>query len=145
MASPGWVAVAMDTVTPARRSQIMRKVRSKDSTAEWTVRRLVFGMGYRYRLHQATLPGKPDLVFSGRRKVIFVNGCFWHGHDACIRARLPKTNLDYWARKIERNVRRDKKTLDALCEAGWRSLVIWECELRELTAVSARIREFLDA
>lgn len=110
------------------RSEIMRAVRSKDTTPEMIVRRLVHGMGYRYSLHRKDLPGNPDLVLSSRRKVVLVNGCFWHGHDCVRGARQPKANSDYWRIKIARNVDRDGRTLQALQSAGWHVLTVWECE-----------------
>lgn len=134
----------MDTVTSARRSAIMRRVQSKNTSAEMSVRRIVYGMGYRYRLHRKDLPGKPDLVFASRKKILFVNGCFWHSHNACNRARIPIANRDYWAKKIQRNVERDASQHAALSAAGWQIFVVWECELRDATALRARIREFLN-
>lgn len=134
----------MDTVTVARRSAIMRLVRSKDTGAELKVRSLVFGMGYRYRLHDKNLPGKPDLVFSSRKKAIFVNGCFWHSHKLCKRARIPRTNREYWSAKIARNVQRDQENLTALYASGWLPLVVWECELHDVMALKMKIKEFLD-
>lgn len=133
-----------DTVDGERRSQIMRSVRSKNTGAEWAVRRQIFAMGYRYRLHCKDLPGKPDIVFSKKKKVIFVNGCFWHGHIACPRAKMPQSNRDYWTQKIGRNMQRDRSNLQALNDSGWRALVIWECELRDAQALKNRIRDFLN-
>lgn len=114
-------------ISPTR-SQIMRAVRSKDTAPEMIVRRLLHGMGYRYRLHQRELPGNPDLVFPSRHKIVFVNGCFWHGHDCLRGARKPKDNSDYWCAKIGRNVERDSDNLQALQSAGWQVLTVWECE-----------------
>ena len=122
----------------------MRAVKGKNTIPEMAVRRLVHGMGYRYRLHRKGLPGKPDLVFGPRRKVIFVHGCFWHGH-ACERGkRVPKANRDYWTRKIARNRQRDQEHLAALHAARWQVLVIWECEV-EYADAEHRLRRFLDA
>src|SRR5690606_3067519 len=117
------------TETAAQRSQIMRAVKSRDTKPELVVRRLLHGMGYRYRLHRPDLPGKPDIVFTSRRKVIFIHGCFWHGHDCPRGARVPATNTAYWIAKIGRNVTRDQKSLAELADAGWAALVLWECEL----------------
>lgn len=133
-----------DVFTPAQRSNVMARVKAKNTTPELKVRRLVHALGYRYRLHRKDLPGKPDLVFAGRRKVIFVHGCFWHGHDCKRGARQPKQNADYWRTKISRTMARDQSTLERLADAGWFSLVIWECELKTLQAVQARIVAFLD-
>jgi len=122
----------------------MRKVGSKDTTPEMIVRKIAYKLGYRYRLHRKELPGNPDLAFIGRRKVIFVHGCFWHGHSMCKRARIPKTNRAYWSDKISKNTRRDEASLLALREMGWRAMVIWECELHDLRTLPMRIKEFLD-
>jgi len=124
------------------RSENMRRIRSKDMRPELAVRSLVHKMGYRYRLHRKDLPGKPDLVFATRRKVIFVHGCYWHGHG-CMIAHTPKSNLDYWTPKLARNRARDKKTLETLKEAGWDALVIWECETKVDTSLIERIQAFL--
>ena len=114
----------------ADRSRIMRAVRGTDTAPERKVRRLLYGRGYRYRLHRRDLPGKPDLVFLGRRKVIFVHGCFWHGHDCRRGDREPKSNVAYWRAKIARNRERDGEHLRALEGDGWSVLVVWECELK---------------
>lgn len=109
------------------------------------VRRMLHGAGYRYRLHRRDLPGKPDLIFAGRRKVIFVHGCFWHQHDveACLDGRKPKSNTGYWHDKLERNVARDQKAQSALREAGWDVLTVWECETTDATALLSRLICFL--
>ena len=134
----------VDTVTPEVRSRIMAKVKSKGMKPELRVRKLLHGLGYRYRLHRADLPGRPDLVFPARRKVVFVNGCFWHRHDNCGQVRLPATNRDYWQAKLERNYNRDRRNLALLREQGWAALTIWECQLRDLAAVAAQLTAFLD-
>lgn len=121
----------------------MRAVKGTDTAPELAVRRMVHAMGYRFRLHRADLPGKPDLVFPGLRRVIFVHGCFWHGHDCARGARMPKAHADYWSAKIGRNRTRDGAHLEALREDGWRALVIWECELKELARVKRRLAAFL--
>ena len=122
----------------------MRKVKSKDTKPEIIVRRLVHRMGYRFRLHRKELPGTPDLVFPLRKKVIFVNGCFWHGHDCKHGARIPSENRDYWVKKISGNVNRDMKNTDELAVLGWRTLVIWECELKDYAALGNKIVNFLE-
>ena len=124
------------------RSANMRAIRSTGMKPELAVRSLVHKMGYRFRLHKKDLPGKPDLVFGPRRKVIFVHGCFWHCHN-CKAAHVPKSNRDYWGPKLERNRTRDRKNLDALKAAGWQSLVIWECELKDAEGMCSRIKHFL--
>jgi len=123
----------------------MRAVKSKDTAPEMIVRRLVHGLGYRYRLHGKNLPGKPDLVFAGRRKVVFVHGCFWHGHDCKRGARPPKANADYWGPKITRNVERDNDHVTALQGAGWDVLTVWECETKaaDRDRLATRLRSFL--
>lgn len=108
------------------------------------VRRLLTRMGYRYRLHRADLPGKPDIAFVGRRKAIFVHGCFWHGHDCPRGARMPRANADYWRAKIARNRARDAETGEALARMGWLRLVVWECELRDPAALRRRLDGFLE-
>lgn len=134
-----------DTMTPAERAKRMSLIRCKDTEPEYVVRRLVHSMGYRYRLHGSRLPGKPDMVFAGRRKVIFVHGCFWHRHpDAdCDLARLPKSRLDFWLPKLEGNKQRDAVQMAALRQLGWNALVVWECQLRDRAGLEARIRQFL--
>lgn len=124
------------------RSANMRAIRSKDMRPELTVRRLVHKLGYRFRLHRADLPGKPDLVFGPRRKVIFVHGCFWHSHG-CKKAHVPKSNRDYWLPKLRRNKSRDARNLKALRTVGLKSIVIWECETQDEDALKERVKAFL--
>lgn len=133
----------MIEVSAEARSRIMRAVKGRDTGPEIIVRRLVFSMGYRYILHRADLPGKPDLAFMGRRKVVFVHGCFWHGHECVRGAREPKANREYWVAKIARNRDRDRRDAASLSSQGWKILVIWECELKDLTRVRDRLAEFL--
>ena len=121
----------------------MSRIRSKDMAPEIFVRRLVYAMGYRYRLHRSDLPGKPDLVFLNRKKIIFVHGCFWHQHTKCKDGHVPKSNIKYWQPKLERNVQRDKKTLKELKELGWKVLVVWECEIKDQESLSVKIEQFL--
>lgn len=131
------------TVTTTHRSQIMRAVKGKNTEPEMVVRRSVHRMGYRFRLHCLDLPGRPDLVFPRLHKVLFVNGCFWHGHDCARGARVPKTNRAYWQKKVAGNRARDKKSLGRLTSARWDCLVVWECELRSDSLLQVRLREFL--
>ena len=135
----------VDTVTPKRRSEIMSNIRAKDMKPEMRVRHLAHSMGYRYRLHRKDLPGRPDLVFPGRKKVIFVHGCFWHQHadPACKIARLPQSNRGYWLPKLERNAARDAQHAATLKKSGWEVLILWECEVEGDTGLRDRIREFL--
>lgn len=137
----------MDILTRNERSEIMRRVRSKDTRPEMSVRRMVYRMGYRYRLHDRRLPGSPDLVFRSRSKIIFVHSCFWHRHPdpQCRLARLPKSRLDFWIPKLEGNRERDLRNLELLRRSGWTVLVVWECSLRDADAVAQEISEFLES
>lgn len=131
-------------MTTPERSRIMRAVKGKDTKPELVVRSLLHGAGYRFRLHRRDLPGKPDLAFPGRRKALFVHGCFWHGHDCKRGARAPKENSEYWREKIARNRKRDGAHRLALEECGWSSLAVWECELTDRAGVMDKLRSFLD-
>lgn len=128
------------------RSANMRAIRSKDTKPELIVRRLIFNLGYRYRLHHENLPGKPDLAFLGKKKVVFVHGCFWHQHSSkkCKIAHQPKTNLVYWLPKLKRNKTRDRINKKKLAIMGWKSLIIWECEIKDLSYIERKILKFLD-
>ena len=132
------------TERPEDRSKVMRAVKGRDTEPEMTVRRLTHGMGYRYRLHRKDLPGKPDLAFPTRHKVILVHGCFWHQHHCSRGARTPKSSRAYWIPKLRRNKQRDAEHQIQLRNSGWRVLIIWECEIKNLDTVSARIRGFLE-
>ena len=149
----------MDTLTPAERGERMSRIRARDTSPEMTVRSFVHALGFRYRLHDRRLPGCPDLVFAARRKVIFVHGCFWHGHEChlfrwprsfwhrhnrCELARLPKSRLEFWLPKLEANKQRDARCRRALTALGWSSLVIWECELRDPLRVMFKTLMFLE-
>ena len=127
-----------------QRSSNMRAIKGFNTKPELLVRRMLHGMGYRYRLHRKDLPGKPDIVFGPRRKVIFIHGCFWHGHACSYGQRVPKTNTEYWTSKIAGNVERDRRQLEELSEASWTALTLWECELRDADAVRERLIAFLD-
>ncbi len=133
----------MDTLTRAQRSERMSLIRSKDTKPEIVVRRLVHSMGYRYRLHDKKMPGHPDIVFRSRSKVIFVHGCFWHLHRDCPHCRPPKSRQDYWRPKLKRNAERDEQVRRELHNLGWRSLVIWECELANSNKLARKIKKFL--
>jgi DNA mismatch endonuclease (patch repair protein) len=123
----------------------MRRIKSENTKPELLVRKLVHAQGYRYRLHRRDLPGKPDLTFASRRKVIFVHSCFWHGHEAedCPDRRRPKSNLTYWGPKLARNRERDGQARAALEQAGWHVLVVWDCETRARDALAAKLTDFL--
>lgn len=134
-----------DRISEARRSYNMQRIKSSNTEIELMVRRLVHSMGYRYRLHDRRLPGSPDIVFAGRKKVIFVHGCFWHQHPdpRCLDSRVPKSNQDYWISKLDRTQRRDSANQQDLSDSGWDSLIVWECELREIATVQSKIKDFL--
>ncbi len=132
----------MDTRTPEQRRRIMQSVKSKNTGPELVVRRLLHGMGYRYRLHRKDLPGRPDIVFGSRRKAIFVHGCFWHGHG-CSKGRLPKSRLAYWQPKVDKNRERDRTKLEQLQSMGWSVLTIWQCETADLQALASRLQDFV--
>lgn len=133
----------MDHIPPERRSWLMARIRGRHTKPEIAVRRIVFALGYRYRLHDSKLPGKPDLVFARIRKTIFVHGCFWHGHRLCRYGKLPKSRIDFWEKKISDNRQRDRRTLRHLKAMGWRSLVIWQCELKQSDKLLKKIDNFL--
>lgn len=135
----------MDTLTRKERSRIMALVKSKDTRPELLVRRLVHGLGYRYRLHVRHLPGCPDLVFSSRRKVIFVSGCFWHRHACPNGRRLPKSRVGFWGTKLEANKTRDMKKRRQLGKLGWKVLVVWECQTSRVKELTEKIVRFLDS
>ena len=122
----------------------MARIRSQDTQPEVTVRRLLYSLGYRYRLHRRDLPGSPDICFPPRKKVIFVHGCFWHRHDGCARASTPKTRTSFWEEKFRKNVIRDRRNITGLVEAGWETMVVWECETRDLERLAPRLVRFLD-
>jgi DNA mismatch endonuclease, patch repair protein len=134
-----------DVFTPEQRSAVMRRVKGKDTTPELKVRRLLTRLGARYRLHRKDLPGAPDIVLPGRKLVLFVHGCFWHGHDCARGARTPKQNQAYWLAKIDRNRARDIASRSTLEAAGWRVETLWECELKDEAALDVRLRDLLSA
>ena len=121
----------------------MRQIKSKDTTPELVLRSLVHHLGYRFRLHREDLPGKPDLVFPGRQRVIFLHGCFWHQHADCREGRMPGSRRDYWVPKLKRNRIRDAENQALLEEHGWGVLVIWECELKDPKSVTKKLKRFL--
>lgn len=127
-----------DTLTPAERSERMSRIRSSDTKPEIALRKALHKLGFRFRLHGHRLPGKPDIVLPKHRTVIFVHGCFWHRHSGCKVATTPKTNTDFWIDKFDRNQSRDTRNSEALTAAGWRVLVVWECELGNAAKVNSR-------
>ena len=127
------------------RSENMRRIRNKNSKPELLVRRLIYAMGYRYRLHGDKLPGSPDIVFTRKKKVIFVHGCFWHLHEGCKYSRIPKSNSDYWEPKLQRNKARDVENQNHLRETGWEYLVIWECQIIKIDDLLKTIKNYLES
>ena len=121
----------------------MRRIRAKNTVPEMIVRRLVHGLGFRYRLHVTALPGKPDLVFPRLSKIIEVRGCFWHQHKSCIDSHIPKSRIEYWRPKLQGNKRRDKQNEKKLIALGWNVCTVWECELKDLNEVKRRVARFL--
>nr|WP_319775888.1 very short patch repair endonuclease [uncultured Sphaerochaeta sp.] len=134
-----------DVFPTEKRSWIMSRVREKNTSPELKVRSLVHRLGFRFRLHKKDLPGKPDLVFPSRKKIIFVHGCFWHGHTCARGQRRPKTNCNYWSGKIQRNIDRDLKTQSELNSMGWDVFVVWECELKDMDVLCHRLQSFFAA
>jgi len=133
----------MDNVTKETRSRIMRSVHQKDTGPELVVRRLLHALGYRYRLHLSMLPGRPDIVFPGRKKVVFVHGCFWHSHEGCRRATKPSSNKVFWHNRLEGNKRRDAVNIERLEALGWEALVVWECQVKDIQELKRRVTDFL--
>ncbi|HIB12550.1 MAG TPA: DNA mismatch endonuclease Vsr [Dehalococcoidia bacterium] len=133
-----------DKLTSERRSANMSAIRSQGMKPELRVRRTAHAMGYRFRLHRRDLPGKPDLVFPGRQKAIFVHGCFWHQHVGCQDGRMPQSNTSYWWPKLMRNKERDVDHLTRLTTAGWKVLVVWECETVDHEDLSSQLQKFLE-
>ena len=136
-------AAVTDVYPPDKRSAVMRRVKGHGTRPELRVRQLIWRHGGRYRLNRADLPGKPDIVLAGRRLVVFVHGCFWHGHDCARGARVPKANRDYWVGKVGRNQVRDAAARERLAQLGWWVETVWECELRDAPALEARVAAWL--
>jgi DNA mismatch endonuclease, patch repair protein len=120
----------------------MQSVRSRDTGPERVVRSLLHKLGYRFRLHRKDLPGTPDIVFPGKKKIIFIHGCFWHGHN-CNKGRLPKSKIEFWSLKVARNQERDVQILSQLNSLGWKSMVVWQCELRDKDTLTKKLIDFL--
>ncbi|HEY5070487.1 MAG TPA: DNA mismatch endonuclease Vsr [Caulobacteraceae bacterium] len=133
-----------DVFSPRKRSAVMRRVKGRGTGPELVLRRLIWGLGGRYRLNRSDLPGKPDIVLSGRRLAVLVHGCFWHGHDCARGARIPKANRAYWTAKIDANRARDRFARAALEAAGWRVEVVWECHLKDRIELAARVAAWLE-
>ena len=133
----------MDVHNAKQRSFNMSQIRNRDTKPEMIVRKLTFALGFRYRLHRKDLPGKPDLVFAGAKKVVFVHGCYWHVHDCKYGRVVPKTNAVFWQTKRQSNVDRDMRDQAALAALGWQVLIVWECETRDVGALGERLSKFL--
>lgn len=133
----------MDTVSKERRSEIMGLVKARNTRPEVFVRRLFHRLGYRFRLHPKNLPGGPDFALPRHRVAVFVHGCFWHRHPGCPNTRTPKSRVEFWEEKFQGNMRRDKRARRLLSKAGWRVLVVWECELVDTEALAAKIQKFM--
>ncbi|NCC24260.1 MAG: DNA mismatch endonuclease Vsr [Deltaproteobacteria bacterium] len=133
----------MDVFSRAKRSQIMSRVGGKNTKPEIAVRSLLHSLGYRFRLHRKDLPGKPDITLPKYKKVIFVHGCFWHGHEDCPRAKRPSTNEEFWREKLDKNIERDKETVTALKELGWDVLTVWTCEVKDTNKLKTKLLSFL--
>jgi len=134
---------ASDRFTPEKRSEIMRRVKSRNTSTEISVRKLLHRLGLRFRLHRRDLAGKPDIVLPRHHVVVFVNGCFWHQH-ACKRGTVPATNHDWWSKKLTRNVERDRANALELKRLGWRVLTVWECELSGVARLERKVRRFFE-
>lgn len=134
-----------DVLSPEQRRRNMSRIRGRDTEPEKIVRSMLHRMGYRFRLHRRDLPGRPDIVLPRLRSVIFVHGCFWHRHPGCRYATTPKTRAEFWQKKFEENVERDRRNIAALREAGWRVLCVWECETRDLEGLEHQLQSFLEA
>ncbi|HWN08726.1 MAG TPA: very short patch repair endonuclease [Pyrinomonadaceae bacterium] len=132
-----------DVFTPAKRSAIMARIKGKNTKPELIVRKLVHSLGYRFRLHQDTILGKPDLVLPRHKKIIFVHGCFWHGHAGCSRASLPATNIEFWRKKLLANRNRDTSVKGKLYRDGWQVFIIWQCQTKNIETLSKRLQCFL--
>lgn len=137
-----WTSQAMDRLKPIQRSNLMARVRTQNTAPEMRVRRIVFSLGFRYRLHVPGLPGKPDLVFVSRRKIIFVHGCFWHQHS-CKRGVGPASNKDFWDKKLTRNRKRDRANVRNLRRSGWDVMVVWECQTNDSKKLALKLHRFL--
>jgi DNA mismatch endonuclease (patch repair protein) len=133
----------MDVFDAQKRSWIMSRVKGKNTKPEIIVRSIVHRLGYRFRIHRVDLPGKPDIVLPKLRKVIFVHGCFWHGHKRCKRSARPSVNTSFWEKKLDGNIRRDKLHIKQLMEKGWKPLVVWECELKDQKRLMNKLVRFL--
>ena len=134
----------MDVFPREKRSQIMSRVSGKNTKPELIVRSLLHGMGYRFRLYRSDLPGKPDITLPKYKKVIFVHGCFWHGHQNCQRSKRPTTNKKFWSEKLDKNILRDRTNINNIKELGWGVLVVWACEVKNIERLKDKLLSFLE-
>lgn len=134
----------MDVFSREKRSQIMSRVSGKNTKPEIVVRSLLHNLGYRFRLHRKDLPGKPDITLAKHKKVIFVHGCFWHGHGDCSRSKRPSTNEEFWREKLDKNIERDKATVNTLKKLGWKVLTVWTCEVKDTNKLKIKLLSFLE-
>ena len=134
----------MDVFSKGKRSQIMSRISGKNTKPEIIVRSLLHRMGYRFRLHDKNMPGKPDIILPKHKKVIFVHGCFWHGHKDCPRSKRPSTNVEFWNKKIDGNIERDNKNIKSLENLGWKTLILWTCEIKNQDILKHKLKSFLD-
>jgi DNA mismatch endonuclease (patch repair protein) len=132
-----------DIYSKEKRSNIMSKISGKNTKPELIIRRILRNLGIRYRLHKGDIPGKPDIVLKKYNKVIFIHGCFWHGHEGCKRSKRPETNKEFWNRKIDRNIERDKENEKQLYESGWDVIVIWQCQLKDLESLKLYLANWI--
>jgi DNA mismatch endonuclease (patch repair protein) len=135
----------VDRITQQTRSLIMSRVKAKNTTPELRVRKIAYALGYRFRIHRRDLPGTPDLVFPKLRLILFVHGCFWHRHNGCVRATTPRSNYDFWQKKLDRNVERDRQAVSDLAAMGWDARIIWECETKDAAMLATQLRELFES
>lgn len=135
----------MDVFSKGKRSRIMSRISGKNTKPEKRVRSLLHSMGYRFRIHRKDLPGKPDIVLPKHKKVIFVHGCFWHGHHDCPRSKRPGTNVEFWNKKIDGNIERDKKNIHSLEKSGWKTLTLWTCEIKQEDLLKRKLISFMES
>lgn len=133
-----------DIFSSEKRKWIMSRIKDRDTRAEMVVRSSLFSMGYRFRLHRKDLPGHPDIVLPRHEKVIFVHGCFWHGHQGCTRSKRPSSNVDFWNKKLDQNQERDTRFYEALKRLGWHILIVWECETKNPQMLQSKLKGFLE-
>lgn len=134
----------MDIFSKTERSRIMSRISGKDTQPELVVRSTLHKMGHRFRLHRDDLPGKPDITLPKHKKIIFVHGCFWHGHEGCLRSKRPSSNIKFWNEKLDKNLKRDQNNLRKIEELGWDALVVWACEVKNLKLLKKKLTSFLD-